>query len=103
MRKKWRYKDLKTLWKYLDYRHVLQLRKQPIAKIIFVCLLLRNAYVTIHASQTNEYIGILAPSFEHWIGQGPRAKGLPSNCIFSPNYSGILDYDSDSDSDSDTD
>lgn len=29
----WRYKDLKTMWKYLDYRHVLKSRQQPISKM----------------------------------------------------------------------
>ena len=36
----WNYKDLKTLWKYLDYRNVLKLRNQPVAKFVFVCMLL---------------------------------------------------------------
>ena len=82
----WTYKDLKTLWKYMDYRHVLQLRKQPIAKIFFVCMLLRNALVTMHGSQSVEYFVCLPPSFEEWCSQGPSAHPLPSNNIWSPQY-----------------
>lgn len=29
------YKDIKGQWKYCDYKHILQLRKQPVGKIIF--------------------------------------------------------------------
>ena len=35
----WSYKDVKQLWKYCDFDQGLKLRKQPVAKIIFVCLL----------------------------------------------------------------
>ena len=82
----WSYKDLKSQWKYLDYRHVLQLRSQPIGKIVFVCMLLRNAYVTMYGSQTTEYFLLLPPTFENWLEQGPRAHIIPNNSIFSPNY-----------------
>jgi hypothetical protein len=44
----WSYKDIKTLWKYCDYKHALKLRKQPVAKIVFVCMLLRNVLVALH-------------------------------------------------------
>ena len=52
----WTYKDDKGLWKYTDYEHVLQLNKQPVAKIYFICMLLRNAYVTLHGSCSISYI-----------------------------------------------
>ena len=55
----WSYKDVKQQWKYCDYKHILQLRKQPVAKIFFICLLLRNAYVTLHGSQAAEYFVML--------------------------------------------
>ena len=76
----------KDLWKYTDYKHVLQLYKQPIAKIIFVTLLLRNAYVTMNASQISEYFLMAPPTLADWTFHGPKARPLPSNCIFSPNY-----------------
>ena len=82
----WTYKDLKGEWKYMDYRHVLQLRKQPIAKIFFNCMLLRNAYITMHGSQSCEYFVCLPPSFEQWLEQGPSAHPLPRNNIWSPDY-----------------
>jgi hypothetical protein len=47
----WTYKDDKGQWKYYDYKHVLQLRGQPVAKIMFIRLLLRNAYVILNSSQ----------------------------------------------------
>jgi hypothetical protein len=62
----WTFKDDKGLWKYLDYKHVLKLHNQPVAKIMFVCMLLRNAYVTMNGSQVSEYLISLPQSFEHW-------------------------------------
>ena len=81
----WDYKDLKTMWKYLDYKHVLHLKKQPVAKIVFVCMLLRNAHVCMNGNQTAQYFHCQPPSFEHWVGQGPRAKPIPGDIIFSNN------------------
>ena len=54
----WSYKDVKGIWRYCDYEHVLQLRKQPVAKIFFVCQFLCNVYVTMDGSQVAEYLGI---------------------------------------------
>ena len=87
------------MWKYCDYKHVLQLRKQPIGKIIFVCMLLRNAHATMNANQSAEYFVMMPPTLEEWLSQGPRAHPIPDNSIFSPNYvrDDILDDDSDSD------
>jgi len=79
----WNYKDLKTLWKYLDYRHVLKLRNQPVGKFVFVCMLLRNAHVTMYGSQTSEYFNVRAPTFEHWVHQGPNAKPIPDDILWS--------------------
>ena len=66
----WTYKDDKGQWKYCDYKNVLQLRSQPVAKIMFICLLLRNAYVTLNGSQVSEYLVMMPPSFEEWTSQG---------------------------------
>ena len=82
----WSYKDLKVLWKYCDYKHALQLRKQPLAKIFFVCMLLRNAHLTMNGSQANPYFVMLPPTFEDWVSQGPNARPIPTNCSFSPAY-----------------
>ena len=97
----WTYKDLKALWKYCDWNHALQLRKQPIFKIVFVCMLLRNVYVSMHGSQACEYFVDLPPSFEQWVEQGPHAHPLPSTSIFSSNYHPPGDEDSDSDEEDD--
>ena len=79
----WNYKDLKMLWKYLDYRHVLKLRKQPVAKFVFVCMLFRNAHCTLYGSQTAEYFNLPAPTFDEWLSQGPNAQPIPSDIIWS--------------------
>ena len=81
----WTYCDVKVHWKDCDYKHVLKLRQQPVAKIIFVCMLLRNAYVCLHGSQSTEYFCMLPPTLEYWLSQGQN-KLLPNNLIFSPNY-----------------
>jgi hypothetical protein len=60
---------------------VLKLRQQPIAKIVFVCMLLRNAYVCLNGCQSTEYFCMLPPTLEHWLSQGPKAKVLPNNSM----------------------
>jgi hypothetical protein len=91
----WTYADLKVHWKYCDYKHVLKLRQQPVGKIIFVCMLLRNAYVTLYGSQSTEYFCMLPPTFQAWLSQGPKARPLPTNSIFNPDYVYEELYDSD--------
>jgi len=79
----WDYQHLKTQWKYMDYKHVLKLRNQPVGKIVFVCMLLRNAHCSMNASQTSEYFSLKPPSFEDWVSAGPRAYPIPEdNPIF---------------------
>ena len=94
----WSYKEVKQLWKYCDYKHVLKLRGQPVAKIFFVCLILRNVYVTVHGSQVSTYMSMLPPTLEEWTEQGPHARPIPDNNIWSDNFIGINEefvYDSD--------
>jgi hypothetical protein len=79
----WDYKDLKTHWKYCDYRHALQLRKQPVAKIILVCMILRNAHNCMNGGETSNYFRFSSPSFEEWVAQGPRAHPIPPDNIFA--------------------
>ena len=99
----WTYKDVKAQWKYLDWNHVLQRRKQPVFKIVFVCLLLRNAYVSMHGGQAAEYFVDLPPSFEQWVEQGPHAHPLPRTSIFSPDYTPPSDDEDDDDEEEDND
>ena len=70
----------------MDYELVLKMRKQPVAKIFFVALLLRNAHNTMNGSQTSQYFGLLPPSFEDWVSQGPNARPLPPDSIWSLDY-----------------
>ena len=49
-------------------------------------MLLRNAYVTLHGSQSTEFFCMLPPTLEQWLAQGPKAKLIPNNCVFSANY-----------------
>ena len=103
----WSYKDVKQLWKYCDYKHILQLRKQPVAKIFFVCLLLRNIYVTVHGSQTSDYFTMMPPTLEEWTSQGMQAHPIPRNHIFSDEYNmedddEQFDYDNDDEDDDDS-
>lgn len=74
----------------------MKLRKQPVGKIIFVRMLLRNAHITLNACQAAEYFLSMPPSLVEWTSQGPRAKQLPSNNIWSDNYNqndGLSDED----------
>lgn len=82
----WDYRDLKAIWKVCDWRIALQLRRQPVAKIVFVCFLLRIFHVCMYANQSADYFAMLPPELEHYLGQGPGAKPLPTDCIFSPHF-----------------
>jgi hypothetical protein len=73
----WTYKDLKTTWKYCDYKYALKIRNQPLGKIFFVCMLLRNAHVTLNGNQAGAYFICHPPSLNHWLSQGPKARPLP--------------------------
>jgi hypothetical protein len=78
----WDYKDLKQQWKYMDYRHALKLKNQPVSKIVFICMLLRNAHVTMNGCQASIYFTCDPPSFEDWISQGPQAHPIPDGIVF---------------------
>jgi hypothetical protein len=85
----WDYKDLKTMWKAIDYKHALKMRNQPISKIMFVCMLFRNAHNCMNGSQTSRYFRMNPPSFEEWVSLGPKAHPLPNTCIWSEDYAGL--------------
>lgn len=70
------------------------------AKIVFVCFLLKNIYATLYANITSNYFLLLPPEFEDYIGQGPQAKPIPEDSLFNDNY--IYAHDAD-DSDDDDD
>jgi hypothetical protein len=57
----WEYKDLKTYWKYCDYRHVLKIKGQPVGKIVFVSMLLRNLHSFMYANQAAKYFSFAGP------------------------------------------
>jgi hypothetical protein len=78
----WSYAHVKTQWKYCNYESVLTLRRQPIAKIFFVCMLLRNVYVTLNGNQICEYMNIMPPTLEAWLSQGPQAKPYLKTAFF---------------------
>lgn len=80
------YKDVKAQWKICDWEIAMKLRGQPVAHIMFVCLMLRNIYVTLNGSQVSEYFNLNPPTLEEWTAQGLRAHPIPSDSIFSTEY-----------------
>ena len=72
----WEYADVKSQLKYLDYKHALKIKNQPLAKIVIVCMLLRNALNAMYGSQTSVYFNLLPPSFEEWICQGIQGRPI---------------------------
>jgi len=68
----WDYGDVGRYFKHLDYKHVLKIRKMPIAKMCLCAFILRNALVCMNGSNTTEYFNCEPPSFEDWVCQGPR-------------------------------
>jgi hypothetical protein len=94
----WEYKDVKTYWKYCDYRHCLKMKRQPLAKIFFVALLLRNAHCCFYGCEAAGYFNFLPPTFDDWISQGPTARPIPADSVFSENWNGEnAEEDEDSD------
>ena len=98
----WEYKDVKSQWKYLDYKHALKIKNQPLAKIVIVCMLLRNALNTMYGSQTSVYFNLLPPQFEEWVSQGIQGRPIPADSLFNPLYH-TINRDDDSDDDDDDD
>lgn len=92
----WSYKDLKMTWRYCNWRNVLQLRKQPVGKIVFVCILLRNMYNCMYSSEAATYFEFLPPTLEDYLSQGVKARQLPKECIFSEEYADNDSEDNDS-------
>jgi hypothetical protein len=82
----WDYKDLKSVWKICHAYKELKLRQQPIGKMTFLCLLLRNAHCALNGNQTSAYFNCPPPTLEEWVSQGPRAHPLPKTCLWSPQY-----------------
>jgi hypothetical protein len=83
---------------------VFKLRKnQPVAKIIFVCFLLKNIHTTFYACQIAAHFLCQPPTFEDYISQGPKAHPIPEDIIFSDNYAGEQLYDINVDDDNDDD
>jgi hypothetical protein len=82
----WTYKDMKTQWKYCDYKHVTKLRKQPVGKIVLTCMLLRNAHCCLHGSQAALYFLLAPPTLSDWTKQGRKAHSIPPHIIFSNAY-----------------
>ena len=88
------YKDVKSLWKYLDYKHVLKIKNQPLAKIVIVCHLLRNAMNIMYGSQTSLYFN---------LSQGKQGRPIPADSLFNPLYHTVDRVVDDSDNDDDDD
>ena len=68
----WDYGDIGRYFKLLDYKHILQLRRMPVAKMCICAMILRNALVTMNGNNTAEYFSCAPPTFEEWVGLGPR-------------------------------
>jgi hypothetical protein len=60
------------MWRLVDYKKALKIRKMRVAEMYLLAMLLRNAYVTMNGSQTSKYFSIEPPSFSEWVAQGPR-------------------------------
>ena len=75
------------------------IKKAAGGEMFFACLLLRNAYVTLHGSQAAEYFIMLPPSLEEWTSQGIMAHPIPENNIFNDEYNAEDDDDIDYDDD----
>jgi hypothetical protein len=69
----WDYGDIGRYFKLLDYKHVLQIRKMPVARMCICAILLRNALVTMNGCNTSVYFCCTPPTFEEWTAEGMRA------------------------------
>ena len=77
--------------------------KTASGKIFFICLLLRNIYVTLHGSQASNYFTMAPPTLEEFSSQRISAHLIPPTNIFSEHYEAEdgeeIDYDDSSDDD----
>ena len=65
----WDYGQLFTQWKRLDYARGLRIRVMPVAKIMLVAIILRNAYTCMNGNECSSYFKCRPPSFENWVNQ----------------------------------
>jgi hypothetical protein len=68
----WDYGEVGKMWAITNYKYVLKMRKMPIASIYLCALILRNAHATMNGSNASLYFNCEPPSFETWVGAGPR-------------------------------
>ena len=75
----WMYKDLKTKWKIIDYKHALKLLQLPIGQMVFCCIILCDAYACMNQNQISGYFECNPPTFEEWTAQGRQARPIPQS------------------------
>jgi len=69
----WDYGDVCKLWANVDFPKGLKIRSSMrVARVFLLAIILRNAHNTMNGCETADYYGILPPTFEQWIQQGPR-------------------------------
>jgi hypothetical protein len=70
----WDYGEMGKFSPFVNMDEVLKLSCMPVKKIYLTAMLLRNALNCFRPNQTSQYFNLPPPSFDSWIGQGPRAR-----------------------------
>lgn len=68
----WDYGNVGNMWKFVDFKKGLKLRRMPVSHIYLTAMLLRNAYNCFNGGLTSRYFRCQPPSFADWVSQGPK-------------------------------
>jgi hypothetical protein len=91
------YAGLKGEFSYLDYKAFLKLKKSPITQIIFVALIIRNAFVCLNGSQVSDFFNCAPPSLVNYTAQGPAMQNNLLNHVPDHAYAWVWEGEEDED------
>lgn len=63
----WSYKDVKTLFAYVDYHKKLKLLSTDCVSLIMSALIMRNAHCCMYGNETSRCFELQPPEFEKWF------------------------------------
>ena len=63
----WHYREIKTLFPFVDYPNKQQLLKTPVRKTFVTTMILRNCYVCLNENETSKYFSCVPLSVEDWL------------------------------------
>ncbi|OWZ21783.1 hypothetical protein PHMEG_0003613 [Phytophthora megakarya] len=66
----WKFKELKTLWAFIDFKKSLRVRLSPVGKYVAISMLLSNCHCCYYqGNQISSYFNLAPPSLESYLLQ----------------------------------